>query len=226
MKGEPTSLTDLSFVDESTLKDFFIAELEQAGYVFIAEDRNPGLKGYHKRWAASDPDYAARANEAMNRFKGVIIAEMIRRGIHGVRRKKFFKGKPINDPETKKQYVEHEYSDKLLLALAASRMKEFRTSTQEIEHSGEMGINHSGQLNVSSTVKHAIYTDPDYIDYLESKRLEGRSDSAPVGNNGDAKSLSDAFTLEGTQQGSDGDDPGRRGDSAADGDDAAEARQE
>jgi hypothetical protein len=217
------SLSNISFVSEDDLKDYFLSVLAGVGYVVIAEERT-GLKGRHKRWAREDAEYAARADEARDQFNGVIVGEMIRRGINGVARKKFTgKGFPVIDDETKKQYVEHEYSDRLLLALASSRMKEFRTSTQEIEHSGGIGVEHAGSLNIGGTVKHAIYTDPDYIEYLESKRLEERCNSAAVGSNSIGGTVLDAESSEVTQPGGTGDDTRGRGDSAADGNDAAEA---
>lgn len=214
------SLANISFVSESDLKDYFLSVLAGVGYVVIAEERT-GLKGRHRRWAKEDADYAARAEEAKDQFNGVIVGEMVRRGIKGVARKKFHKDDPIIDPETGEQYVEHEYSDRLLLALASSRMKEFRTSTQEIEHSGGIGVEHAGSLNIGGTVKHAIYTDPDYIEYLESKRLEERCNTTTVGSNSIGGTVLDAESSEVTQPGGTGDDTRRRGDSAADGDDAA-----
>lgn len=113
------SLTDISFVDESVLKDHFLAELARFGYVVIAEDET-GLKGYHKRWVRDDAEYAMRAEEAKEAFKGVIFREIIRRGVVGNKRKRFHKGNQIIDPETGEQYVEFEQSDRLLLALAAA----------------------------------------------------------------------------------------------------------
>jgi len=174
------SLHDISFVDESALQDYFLAELGRVGFIPIAEERT-GLKGYNKRWAKDDPSYAARVKDAEDSFRGVIIAEMIRRGVVGNRRKKFHKDEPIIDPETGEQYVEYEQSDRLLLALAAAHDERFRTSRQEVEHSGVVGCEVSGQLKLGVRV---LESDDWYGtgNKAATNRQPSASDGSPAGS--------------------------------------------
>lgn len=74
---------------------------------------------YWMVWAWRNRSAAFR--EAMARAKlmaaDLIESEAVRRACEGVPRKRFFKGRPIIDPATGKQYVEQQYSDYLLSKL-------------------------------------------------------------------------------------------------------------
>lgn len=59
--------------------------------------------------------------------------ELHRRAVIGVKRKKFFQGQAIIDPETDEPYYEREYSDTLLIfRLKALRPEKYRDNQQAI----------------------------------------------------------------------------------------------
>lgn len=67
--------------------------------------------------------------------------ELYRRALRGVPRKKFNNGDPVIDPETGMQYVEYDYSDRLLeLALRAEDPEKYRD--KKVEHTGEVHHDH------------------------------------------------------------------------------------
>ena len=65
--------------------------------------------------------------------------EARRRAVEGLRRLRFDKGVPIIDPETGEPYIEHEYSDLLLIFLMKGAMPEKYRERASIEHSGPGG---------------------------------------------------------------------------------------
>lgn len=65
----------------------------------------------------ADPDYVAAFARAKDHAADLLEQEARRRAHDGIQRKKFDRGVPLMDPETGKQYVEHEYSDTLLIFL-------------------------------------------------------------------------------------------------------------
>ena len=76
----------------------------------------------------SDTAFAQQLADALQDACDVLNAEARRRGVEGVPRKKFTgKGEPVMDPETGQQYVEREYSDRLLeMLLKAKRPEKYR----------------------------------------------------------------------------------------------------
>lgn len=186
MTGVLPSLADISFVDQSALRDIFIDELRAVGFRAIAEQRL-GLSGCCRKWIEEcGMEFERRVYDAEMAFNGVIVAEMIRRGVHGVPRKKFYKGETIctlNETSGKHEpYIEHEYSDSLLQSLAQARMPEFRTTRQEVEHSGTMGVEHGGQIKVGVRVlEHEDWYGTNNA--TAPHRLAAASDGSPTGNN-------------------------------------------
>jgi hypothetical protein len=95
----------------------------------------------HYEWLEADPDYAAAFADAEEQAADVLEQEARRRAVDGLRRKKFTKdGKPIIDPETGKQYTEHEYSDTLLIFLLKGTCPEKYKDRVANEVSGNLTI--------------------------------------------------------------------------------------
>lgn len=93
---------------------------------------------YELRSAA--PDFAAAWDEALEDATDTLEQEARRRAIQGVQRYKFDKhGNALKNPVTGEYYVEHEYSDTLLIRLLeANRPEKFKPRSQ-IEHTGKDG---------------------------------------------------------------------------------------
>ena len=92
----------------------------------------------HYNWLRKDPEYVKRFEEAERKSIKAMEAEGRRRAIEGVRRLKFDKsGAPIIDPETGQPYVEHAYSDTLLIFLLKGAAPE--KYRERFEHSGPDG---------------------------------------------------------------------------------------
>ena len=81
---------------------------------------------YHYRNTV--PAFAKAWEEAMDVSCDLLEEEARRRAYEGLERKKFNRsGKPIKDPATRRQYVEREYSDTLLIfLLKAHRPDKYR----------------------------------------------------------------------------------------------------
>ncbi len=78
-----------------------------------------------------DPKFAKALAEALDRAMDRAEGEAYRRGVLGTARKKFTgTGAPVMDPATGQQYVEREYSDRLLALLLQAHRPRFRTVTK------------------------------------------------------------------------------------------------
>jgi len=88
----------------------------------------------------SDPEFEAAYQDALKMGAELLEAEAVRRAKEGLRRLKFNPktGEAYFDPETGKPYVEHEYSDTLMLALLKRHFPEAYRERQQVEHSGEI----------------------------------------------------------------------------------------
>lgn len=98
--------------------DAFLSALEDTGVISKAcVSANISRKTvWMKR--RDDKQFQERFEDSLKSGALLLEAEAIRRASEGLIRKKFTKaGAPIIDPETGEQYVEHEYSDSLLLAM-------------------------------------------------------------------------------------------------------------
>lgn len=140
-----SELITVEVICEHEMKELFVSCIAELGCVHSVYRKYPSLKYYYRQWIASDPQFKADIDEAFLMFKGRVFSELLRRAVEGVPRKKFFKGEPVIDPETGKHYQENEYSDKLLLSLMEVVDERFRPP-KAIQHSGGIGIEHSGQL--------------------------------------------------------------------------------
>lgn len=79
------------------------------------------------RWARDVPGFKEAMKKAKAMAAEFIESEAVRRAVVGVRRKKFYKGEPVMDPATGKQYIEHVHSDYLMAKLLeATKPKKYR----------------------------------------------------------------------------------------------------
>ena len=92
----------------------------------------------HPLWIRKDPDYAAAFQEAHTGAVIVLEDEAHRRAVSGVQRVKFHEGRPImgKGPDGKPMtYVEHEYSDTLLIfLLKANAPEKYRERMEVTSH--------------------------------------------------------------------------------------------
>src|SRR5215212_2722633 len=73
-------------------------------------------------WRASDPAFTAAMDEAGEEATDLLEEEARRRAVEGVERLKFGRdGRALIDPRTGSAYVEHRYSDALLMCLLRAR---------------------------------------------------------------------------------------------------------
>jgi len=75
----------------------------------------------HYDWLAGDEAYQAKWDRLQAKIGDDLEQEAIRRAFKGVPRKRFYQGEPIIDPATGAQYIENEYSDRLLIRLLEAR---------------------------------------------------------------------------------------------------------
>lgn len=118
----------------------FIEALAETGIVTDAAK----IAGFSREYAyevrGKDEVFAMLWNDAIAQSSDVLLREARRRAVDGVRRKIFYKGAPVIDPETGSQYIEAEYSDGLLSKMLAAYMPEMFSDKKEVKHSGEVGV--------------------------------------------------------------------------------------
>jgi hypothetical protein len=105
------------------------------------------------RCRKEDEAFARVWDEALEVHADLLEMEADRRSMEGVPRKKFTtRGEPIIDPETKKQYIEREYSDTLLLArLRAERPEKYR-----VQQPAATGPSAQVQINLADPALQAL----------------------------------------------------------------------
>jgi hypothetical protein len=103
------------------LKRAFLAAFSVNGTLSQAAAAAKCDRTSHYIWEKEDPNYAEAFQHARRMFADRIEAVAVRLAVVGAMRKKFYKGKPIMDPETRdpvtgkmKQYVETEHSERML----------------------------------------------------------------------------------------------------------------
>jgi hypothetical protein len=105
----------------------FLRALERCGCIVHAARaaRVKRRRVYRRR--DQDARFAARMAVALDRAMDRAEGELFRRAVRGVLRKKFTgKGEPVNDPATGEQYVEREFSDRLLALLLQAHRPKYR----------------------------------------------------------------------------------------------------
>lgn len=68
-------------------------------------------------WSKKSPAFKAAVSRAKRMAVEAVESEAVRRAVIGVKKKRFYKGDPIIDPETGEQYVEFVQSDYLMARL-------------------------------------------------------------------------------------------------------------
>jgi len=116
-KATPTELAQVDTVKaDSTKKIAFLAAFAQTGNIRRAAESSGCSRAAHYKWldgAEYAKAFAVAQEEAADRLE----EEARRRAVEGLRRYKFHQGLPVMDPETGTAYIEHEYSDVLLMFL-------------------------------------------------------------------------------------------------------------
>lgn len=114
----------------------------------------------------NDPAFASRFETSLKVGALLLEAEAIRRAKDGLMRKKFTRdGTPIIDPATGEQYVEHEYSDMLLLAVLRRHFPE------------QYRENKPGDINIQTNV--AIMNPAQLSDLQERRKKAELAASEP-----------------------------------------------
>lgn len=105
----------------------FIAAYAKCGIIGRAAEIVGIYRMTPDAWAKKDKAFAQSMAEAYEDAMDVLEEEARRRAVDGLRKMKFHQGVAIIDPETNQPYVEHEYSDNLLMfKLKAGRPEKFR----------------------------------------------------------------------------------------------------
>lgn len=125
----------------------FLSALEETGVISKAAEAAKVTRKTVWLWRKNNKDFAADFEDALKAGALLLEAEAIRRAHDGVVRMKFNSrtGQPFIDPRTGEPYMEHEYSDTLLLALLRRNFHEYREP--------------KGDVNVPITVHNHISAD-------------------------------------------------------------------
>jgi len=149
---------DKSPEQTAAMKRAFLAVFTRFGSVGLAA-RSVGIGMHrHYRWLRIDGEYARKFEMAKEVFVGTLEKEALRRAVKGVPRKKFYKGDPIIDEETGLQYVEHEFSDQLLMFLMkANAPQKYRPVTENLPTqnnvSVDVGVVNATQTNINNGIR-------------------------------------------------------------------------
>jgi len=103
----------------------FLAAMRRTGNISAAARAANVDRSMHYTWLEQDFNYRKSFEDAKAESIEVLEAEARRRAIAGIKRLKFTRnGKPIIDPKTGEPYVEHAYSDTLLIFLLKAEAPE------------------------------------------------------------------------------------------------------
>ncbi len=138
----------------------FLASLADGGNVRLACEAAKIERSTAYRLRESDETFAAAWNDALDQAADLLEEEARRRAYDGVRRLKFYKGRPVmvpvvdadglvvkdkdGNPELK-PYTEQEYSDTLIIFLLKGARPEKYRERADVQHSGPGG----GPIEVS-----------------------------------------------------------------------------
>jgi len=115
-------------------KRTFLAAYRTCGNVTRAAQSVGMCRDNHAHWMKRSKKYREDFAAAQEEANDCLEEEARRRAVVGLRRLKFTKdGTPIIDPETGKQYFEHEFSDTLLIFLLKGAMPDRYRERQSIE---------------------------------------------------------------------------------------------
>ena len=99
----------------------FLAAFRITGNITHAVKAAKVSRRSHSKWL-ENADYAKAFADAKAEADEALEMEARRRAVKGLRRYKFYKGEPVLHPVTGKPYVEHEYSDGLLIQLLKANL--------------------------------------------------------------------------------------------------------
>lgn len=102
----------------------------------------------HRRWLKDDAKYAEEFQLAQDASIDGLELEARRRAVDGTKKVILYKGKPVfvpsdlKNPKSKKEiYVEHEYSDSMLMfLLKGQRPEKYRDNAPKLEVNGALQI--------------------------------------------------------------------------------------
>lgn len=149
----------------------------------------------HYRWMRGEPDYAERFAEARKQSIDVLSAEALRRAKDGTQRMKFHQGVPCMVPAVDEDgnkiigedgeqeltpYIEHDYSDTLLIFLMKAADPARYNDRLMVENHSRVDHNVTGQVDVRVAIQ-AMQQDPLYVDYLNQRARDDARLTAPDG---------------------------------------------
>jgi len=157
-------------------KRAFLTAFAESGTVRGASSASKVSTASHYAWLRNDEIYVESFVEAKRRACEMLEDEAKRRAVDGVRRLKFDKnGVPLVDPATGEPYIEHAYSDVLLIFLMKGNMPEKYADWQRI--SSEVNISHSADVKA---LAERMRKEPGYVAYLQRKACESDTDPGAV----------------------------------------------
>lgn len=150
-------------------KAAFLKAYRLVGIIGPAAEATGIARQTHYKWLETDPEYKAEFKTAHNDAMDSLEEEARRRAQAGVQRLKFHEGNLIliPDPQGRKDpadpsrplmvpYVEHQYSDTLLIfLLKAGRPKKFRDNVK-VEQTGNLNLTLKGANSPLPTQEEAI----------------------------------------------------------------------
>ena len=116
-----------------------------------------------------DPAFAEAWDEVLEEAVDDMEREAFRRAVRGLPQKKFTKdGAPIMDPSTGEQYIEHVYSDSLLIQLLkARRPEQFNRPTSQTDVKVGVQVN----IHTTSQLRERVASSPAGAKLLEAAGL-------------------------------------------------------
>jgi len=107
-------------------RETFLMHFEENGQKATAAHVAGGTLQQFNNLIKGDLEFAAAFEEAYQRYRDSLEAEMHRRGVKGVPRIKVHQGVIVKDPNDKtKPLVEMQYSDSILLTMAKRHIPEY-----------------------------------------------------------------------------------------------------
>lgn len=138
-------------------RDKFLRALELTGHVGKACSEAKLSRRTAYNWRIADEAFAVEWEAAQEMGTDALEDEAVRRASEGCQRKKFTgKGVAVIDPATGEQYVEHEYSDTLLIFMLKARRPDKFKERNEIKVGGSGVPIELVGINVTSQPRRAI----------------------------------------------------------------------
>ncbi len=158
----------------------FLAAFAETGVVSYACAAAGCSRQSVYRWRKADPQFEEQFQEAKTVGVELLEFEARRRAKDGVRRVKFYNGKPLRwkNPETGEEevYVEHEYSDVLLMFLLKAAKPEVYRDDYRIDMKAEVAnetkIDYGRMLPTPEAVRTRILALADDIRAREAKTVD------------------------------------------------------